>query len=262
MESDTAAAGKILPAEEPECPPLDGNTKRLFSVIHGHTDTPGVYITRYYSKKDRKEYPMSLLQNLQNMVQQGVSGISGSLGNDALSKLLGPAALGGLAGLLLSSKAARGSAAGALLAGGGALLWNKYKDRIMQANSGSPEYGQTASAPDERAGRLIRAMVFAAKSDGHIDDKEQQAIQAKLRDLNLGPEGESLVQKALEEPLDPSLIAKGVSNADEALELYTLSCAVMDVDHFMERSYLEALGQALNIPPDVRAEIMDKLKTA
>ena len=30
-----------------------------------------------------------------------------------------------------------------------------------------------------RAARLIRAMVFAAKSDGHIDDKEQRAIQDK-----------------------------------------------------------------------------------
>ncbi|MDR2925839.1 MAG: hypothetical protein LBU76_07835, partial [Azoarcus sp.] len=63
---------------------------------------------------------MNLLQNLQGILGQGLSGLGGAAtsGNEngnPLSSLLGPAALGGLAGLLLTSKAARGSAAGALL---------------------------------------------------------------------------------------------------------------------------------------------------
>ncbi|WP_044859908.1 DUF533 domain-containing protein, partial [Enterobacter ludwigii] len=41
-------------------------------------------------------------------------------------------------------------------------------------------------------------------------------------------------------------------NEEEALELYFLSCAAIDIDHFMERSYLNALGDALKIPQDVR----------
>ena len=211
---------------------------------------------------------MNLLQDLQNIVTKGLSGLSdatagGASGQNAdnpLSKLLGPAALGGLAGLLFTSKAARGGALGALLAGGGSMLWNKYKDRITEANSDTSGYGEIVSAPDERAGRLVRAMVFAAKSDGHIDDKEKQAIEAKLRDLNLGQAGADLVQQALNEPLDPAIIARGVSNADEALELYTLSFAMVDVDNFMEKEYLEALGKALNIPADVRADMMSRIQ--
>ncbi|MDR2893539.1 MAG: DUF533 domain-containing protein [Deltaproteobacteria bacterium] len=210
---------------------------------------------------------MNLLQNLQDIIGQGLSGRSGgNAGNNAkdggglsnLSGLLGPAALGGLAGLLLTSKAARGTAAGALLAGGGALLWNKYKNRVQAANSGTPDYGKQVSPPDLRAERLVRAMVFAAKSDGHIDDKERQAIQDNLQKLNFGPEAEALIQQAMQEPLDPMRLARDVHSAEEALEVYTLTCAVIDPDHFMELSYLDALADALHIPADVRAELTAK----
>ncbi|HDL6753159.1 TPA: DUF533 domain-containing protein, partial [Yersinia enterocolitica] len=43
-------------------------------------------------------------------------------------------------------------------------------------------------------------------------------------------------------------------------ELYFLSCAVIDVDHFMERSYLAALGDALKIPQDVRDGIEQDIR--
>ena len=49
-------------------------------------------------------------------------------------------------------------------------------------------------------------------------------------------------------------------NEEEALELYFLSCAAIDIDHFMERSYLNALGDALKIPQDVRDGIEQDLK--
>lgn len=46
-----------------------------------------------------------------------------------------------------------------------------------------------------------------------------------------------------------------MKNEEEALEVYFLSNLVIDVDHFMERSYLQALGDALKIPADVRQSI-------
>lgn len=212
---------------------------------------------------------MNILQNLQGMLTKGMDSINqaaggrdgqaGGLGN--LGGLLGPAVLGGLAGALLTSKAARGIAGGALLAGGGAMLWNKYKDRLGQVyqNDPDPALGGPPASPEERAKRLVRALVFAAKSDGHIDDKERQAVQASLAGLNIGADAETLVQQALDEPLDPRLIAEGVRNEEEALEIYTLSCAVIDVDHFMERSYLDALAAALKIPADVQKDLEAKV---
>lgn len=204
---------------------------------------------------------MSLLQNLQDMLSQSLSGaVSGKTSSGlglpgGLDGLLGPAALGGLLGALVTSKGARGMAGGALLAGTGAMLWNKYKESISSANADNPNFGQAPSTVGERAERLIRALVFAAKCDGHIDDKERQAIQKGIKELNIGPEAERLVQRAMDEPLDPALIANGVKSADEALEIYAVSCAVITPDHFMERSYLDALAKALNIPADVKAEL-------
>lgn len=56
------------------------------------------------------------------------------------------------------------------------------------------------------------------------------------------------------------LLAAGVKNEEEALELYFLSCAAIDPDHFMERSYLSALGDALKIPQDVREGIEQDIR--
>ena len=180
--------------------------------------------------------------------------------DQGLSKLLVPGALGGLAGLLVANKSSRKLLAkygtGALLAGGGAIagtvLWNKYKDRVRTAHSDEPDYGQHTSPLDLRTERLILALVFAAKSDGHIDDKERSAIEQQLREAGVEEQGRTLVAQAIEQPLDPQRLAQSVKNEEEALELYFLSCAAIDIDHFMERSYLNALGDALKIPQDVR----------
>lgn len=196
------------------------------------------------------------LNQLQSLLGQKTS----PSGDQGLSKLLVPGALGGLAGLLVANKSSRKLLAkygtGALLAGGGAIagtvLWNKYKDRVRTAHSDEPDYGQHTSPLDLRTERLILALVFAAKSDGHIDEKERSAIEQQLREAGVEEQGRALVSQAIEQPLDPQRLAQNVKNEEEALELYFLSCAAIDIDHFMERSYLNALGDALKIPQDVR----------
>lgn len=199
------------------------------------------------------------LNQLQSMLGQKTSGS----GDQGLSKLLVPGALGGLAGLLVANKSSRKLLAkygtGALLAGGGAIagtvLWNKYKDKVRAAHRDEPHYGEHTSPLDLRTERLILALVFAAKSDGHIDDKERAAIEQQLREAGVEEQGRTLVAQAIEQPLDPQRLALNVKNEEEALELYFLSCAAIDIDHFMERSYLNALGDALKIPQDVREGI-------
>jgi len=194
---------------------------------------------------------------------QSLLGQKTSSGERDLSKLLVPGALGGLAGLLVANKSSRKLLAkygtGALLAGGGAIagtvLWNKYKDSVRTAHSDEPHYGEHTSPLDLRTERLILALVFAAKSDGHIDDKERSAIEQQLLEAGVEEKGRALVAQAIEQPLEPQRLAQSVKNEEEALELYFLSCAAIDIDHFMERSYLNALGDALKIPQDVREGI-------
>ncbi|MEQ9859880.1 DUF533 domain-containing protein [Pectobacterium cacticida] len=209
------------------------------------------------------------LQQLQGLLGSGSKqenhqgGKSGNFGD-----MLKPAALGGLAGVLLSNKSARkvmGSLGkNALIIGGsaaaGVILWDQYKKRVRDAHQDDPQFGSQSSSENSRARRLIQALVFAAKSDGHIDETEKQRIDENIQQLQLGNEAQRWVQEAIAQPLDPALLARDVKNEEEALELYFLSCAVIDVDHFMEKSYLDALATELKIPQDVRQSISNELK--
>ena len=58
------------------------------------------------------------------------------------------------------------------------------------------------------------------------------AIDHSLAQLQVGKRRRGWVQEAIEQPLNPELIARSVQNEDEALEVYYLSCLVIDVDHF------------------------------
>lgn len=196
------------------------------------------------------------LQQIQSVLsKKGGDGKSGGL-----SDMLAPGALGGLAGLLVASKSSRKLltkyGGTALLVGGGAaagaVLWNKYKQRVRETHQDEPAFGQLQTPLDQRAERLVTALVFAAKSDGHIDDRERTAIEQNIHQAGYGAQAEALIRQAMNRPLDPQWLAADVKNEEEALELYFLSCAAIDVDHFMERSYLSALGDALKIPQDVR----------
>ncbi len=97
-----------------------------------------------------------------------------SSGEQGLSKLLVPGALGGLAGLLVANKSSRKLltkyGTGALLAGGGAIagsvLWNKYKDKVRSAHQDEPQYGKQVSPLDLRTERLILARSLQPRATG------------------------------------------------------------------------------------------------
>ncbi|MDR1731434.1 MAG: DUF533 domain-containing protein [Synergistaceae bacterium] len=224
----------------------------------------------------------NLMDNLQSLLGAVAGASSAGRGNNAMGGLLGgllsqgiqggltravgPSLLGGLAGALMGTETGRKTGSNALLVGGGlalgALAWNKYK-QLMQSAGPAPaqasNFAPMANAPsapvDERVKRFIRAMVFAAKADGHIDETEHRNIIQKIKELSLGAEAEQVVNEAIQQPLDPEALARGVQDHDEALEIYVLSRSVIDVDQFMERNYLDALAHALNIPDSVKQAI-------
>lgn len=206
----------------------------------------------------------NFLQQLQSLLTKKSQGGS----NGGLTDMLAPGALGGLAGMLIASKKSRKLlteyGGKALIIGGGAaagaVLWNKYKQRVRETHQDEASFGELQTPVDQRAERLVTALVFAAKSDGHIDNQERAAIERSIHESGYGEEAEALIQKAINRPLDPGWLAADVKNEEEALELYFLSCAAIDVDHFMERSYLMALGDALKIPQDVRDGIENDLR--
>ena len=190
------------------------------------------------------------MQQIQTLIGQKAGAMGGAEG---IGKLLAPTALGGLVGVLLANKSSRKLVGkfgkNALIIGGSAAVG------VKETHQDEPQFGLQTTPVDLRAKRLVQALVFAAKSDGHIDADEQRAIDHSLAQLQVGEEAQGWVQEAIEQPLNPELIARSVQNEDEALEVYYLSCLVIDVDHFMERGYLDALAQALKIPADVKQGI-------
>lgn len=214
---------------------------------------------------------------------QGTGNALGDMVKSAggLGGLLGSAALGGLLGTLMSGKTARKVAKGALMVGGtaavGALAW-KFYQKWSGANGAAPQGQPAEPAPsarpapsgwpaelqqtpppavsaDQTALLLLEAMVFAARADGHIDDKERANIHNAVESLFPGRDMAQVLDTLLNKPLDPASLASRIANHDEARDLYRLSAMIIDVDHFMERSYLDGLAAALKIASEEKAAL-------
>lgn len=216
----------------------------------------------------------------------GSAGERGTLAQKAaeLSKasggLFGPAALGGVLGTLFVSKAARDAALsagkGALALGGGAVVaaaaWDMYRKWSGQKSeplsgrepaspasagigSGALSGAESGTDADRRAGLLLRAMVFAARSDGHMDDEEKASIRSALARMGFSPDVTTRLGALLDEPADPQAVAAGVRSPEEARDVYRLSCLAVRVDQFMERNYLDALASALGIAASEKAAL-------
>ncbi|MEH8252010.1 tellurite resistance TerB family protein [Aeromonas veronii] len=102
--------------------------------------------------------------------------------------------------------------------------------------------------------KKVRAMVAAARADGHIDGAERQKIQEYLTE-----QGQSDVARwidaELARPLDPHALAREVTDMELATEVYLASLLAIEVDHFMERGYLDELARALKLDDNLKGSI-------
>jgi uncharacterized membrane protein YebE (DUF533 family) len=208
----------------------------------------------------------------QNQGQQGGNrGPFGQGGGDLLQQagnmlggFGGGALTGGLAGLLLGSKGGRKLAGNALTYGGmavaGALAYRAYQNyqagKQASPAAATPLLPPPANTPfnpaqeaDQQslARNLLRAMIAAAKADGHIDAAEQTNIFAQMDKMHLGAEDKVFVMDELRAPLDVDAVARAARTPEEAAELYTVSLLAIDVDNSSERAYLALLAARLRL---------------
>lgn len=180
------------------------------------------------------------------------------------------AAVAGALALLLGTKSGRKLGGKALklgsLAALGGVAYSAYQS--WQAQSGQAETPESAvpldrdqgAAAEARSLRMLRAMIGAARADGHIDAEERRHINEQVRALGLDASAAGFIQAELERPLDPVAMALEVSGVEEAAELYLASLAVIDVDNPMEEAYLQHLATALGLPPSVVAELHQRVE--
>jgi uncharacterized membrane protein YebE (DUF533 family) len=186
-----------------------------------------------------------------NQVKQKAESSGSSLGgNDALKNL----GLGAVGGGLLTSLLKSGKGSSLLKVGGaaaiGALAYKVYND--YQAEKANPNQMETFQENDQDHPVIIlKAMIAAAKSDGHIDQDEMARINEALAKSNLSINEKGFLEKEINKPLDPKEIASMAKNPAMASEIYLASLLVIDEENHMETMYLKELSRLLNLDDEV-----------
>jgi len=189
----------------------------------------------------------------------------------ALSNLGKGALAGGVLALLLGSGTARKTAGTAAAIGGIGMLGKVAYDAFQswkgdqageQEHPGTPVGELTGDAAEQRSRTLFRAMVAAAKADGHIDDAERTAIHNAVTQLGLEDDTALMIDAELAQPLNPAEIAASADSKEAAAEIYLASLFVIDVDQPAERAYLDQLGKALDLEPGLTQELEAKAHAA
>ena len=222
-------------------------------------------------------------QSFDNRGGGGVLGnagdILGGLNQRARENPLASGALaGGLAAVLLGSKAGRNLTGSAVKYGGmaliGGLAYRAYQDWQarqpgQQPQQSTPQSSQAeilpppndtpfapkASEAEGRARLLVTAMISAAKADGYIDQAEQKHIFDKLDATGLDTESKAYVMDQLRAPLDLDGIVRDAKQPEVAAEVYAASLLAIDPDHPAEKAYLQMLAARLGLPDQLVAEI-------
>jgi uncharacterized membrane protein YebE (DUF533 family) len=174
-------------------------------------------------------------------------------------------------GLLMGNKTARKVGGKALTYGGlaalGVLAYKAYGN--WQANQGTapqsePQTIDRLPAPqvEEHSQAILRALVAAAKADGHVDDRERQLIEGEFTKLTNDQELQHWLQAELNKPLDPAEVARAANTPEMAAEMYIASVMLVDEEHFMERAYLDELARQLRLDPALKAELEAQVRQA
>lgn len=188
----------------------------------------------------------------------GASPLSG-----VLSGAGGGALAAGAMGLLLGSKKGRKVGGKVLTYGGlaalGVVAYKAYGNWQRNQNVGGAEPRTVDRLPPAEAERhsvaILRAVIGAAKADGHIDDRERELIDAEIARLDGDRELQTWFDDELRKPLDPAEVAGAADTPEMASEMYLASVLVVDDQNYMERAYLEELVRCLRLDPALVKEL-------
>ncbi len=198
------------------------------------------------------------------------------------SLVSGPGALatgavaGGLAGLLLGGKKKpRKVAKSALKVGGIALVgglaykaWRNWQSHQQPAATPAQPAQPIAPPPADSAflpttpaeeadlsRALIRAMIAAAKADGHVTPEERQKISGELGALELDSSDQAFIENELAQPLDVDAVAGAAKSPEQAAEIYAASLLAIDPTGAAEQGYLAMLAARLKLDPELVAHL-------
>lgn len=216
-----------------------------------------------------------LLQAGQQLAQKGQTTAerkldipeSGPERDTALQSLGRGAAAGSLLALLLGTQAGRrltgaGLRLGSLAALGG-LAYRAYQNWQGQqgaVGAGTPVDQLAGPEAERRSLALLRAMIAAAKADGHIDDAERARIDQQLASLALDRDSQEFFREELAKPLSAKEVAAGADSPAAAAEIYLASLMAIDEQNETERGYLRELAGELGLAPDLVSTLEEQAR--
>ena len=200
-----------------------------------------------------------------NASTPAAGGLGGMLNAD-----FGKGALaGGALGLLLGkNKSTRKLATYGGLAAIGVMAYKAYGDYQQQQQGGvaatQPQTVDRLPPPQAElhSQAILKALVAAAKADGHIDARERQVIEGEFSRVNQDVELQHWLKAELEKPLDPAEVARAATTPELASEMYLASLLAADEQSFMERAYLDELARQLKLDDALKLRLEQQLKQA
>lgn len=208
----------------------------------------------------------SLTDSLGGLLK-GAGGSGASLGG-----FLSGAGGGALAALLVSNKSARKLGSKAITYGGlaalGVIAYKAYSNWQSNQAAGTapaaePQTLDRLPAPqvELHSQAILRAMVAAAKADGHVDERERQLLGEQLNKLPADQgELQQWLHNEINQPLDPVAVARAASTPEMAAEMYIASVLMVDEEHFLERAYLDELARQLKLDPGLKVELETQVR--
>ena len=192
----------------------------------------------------------------------GRGGLSGALGSDFGKGTLA----GGAVGLLLGkNKTTRKLATYGGLAALGVMAYKAYGDYKQQQGAAvQPQTVDRLPAPQAElhSQAILRALVAAAKADGHIDARERQVIEGEFARITPEADVQQWLKAELDKPLDPAEVAQAATTPEIASEMYLASLAAADEQNFMERAYLDELARQLKLEPALKLQLEQTFRDA
>jgi uncharacterized membrane protein YebE (DUF533 family) len=222
---------------------------------------------------------MSVHNVLEQLLRSGVSKFDQAQQSGDLGKYATGAAAGSLLTVLLGSGRSRSLGGKALKIGTvaalGTLAWrayNEWQQRQPQgpaaaagapAGNATPRFDALPAPQLELHSRaMLKAMIAAAKSDGHMDERERELVETELTRGQADAATRQWVEAELRRPVDPLDVAAAVTSPQMGAEVYLASTLVVDETTTMERAYLDQLAQALKLAPELRATLDAQARSA
>ena len=212
-----------------------------------------------------------LLQNKAGNVQRKTSGSDKSGLGSLLSGAGGGALAAGAMGLLLGNKKVRKVGGKVAIYGGlaalGVIAYKAFGNWQAQQGTAPQAAPQTLdrlppAQVEEHSQAILKALVAAAKADGHIDERERGLIEGEFVKLDNDQQLQHWLHAELNKPLDPADVARAARTPEMAAEMYIASVMLVDEEHFMERAYLDELAKQLKLDPALKAELEKQVRQA